>query len=103
MFILSVIQPTVGVIGDLGVPDNPNLIISGLIQLAIATAGLLFFFMLIVGGLKYLSAGGDEKATAAARSTLTQAFIGLIIVIAAFVLTQLLFTIFKVPGIQLGV
>ncbi len=79
-----------------------NDIIASLTLLLIGVSGLLFFFMLIVGGFKYLSAGCDEKAAASARATLTQAFIGLIIVVAAFVITQLLFTIFKVPAIKLG-
>ncbi len=86
----------------LKVPTNINDIIASLVQLLIAASGLLFFFMLIFGGLKYLTAGGDEKAVAAARGTLTQAFIGLLIVVAAFVITSLLFTIFKVGFIKLG-
>lgn len=86
----------------LQVPTNINEIIFSIILLLIAVSGLVFFFMLILGGLKYLSAGGDEKAATSARATLTQAVIGLVIVVAAFVLTQLLFTIFKLPGIKLG-
>lgn len=85
-----------------GFPTNINEIIASLVQLLIAASGLLFFFMLIFGGLKYLTAGGDEKAVAAARGTLTQAFIGLVIIVAAFVLTSLLLTLFHVPGIKLG-
>lgn len=91
------IDPTV-----LGVPTKINDIISSVVQLAYAVAGLVFFFMLLFGGIRYLSAGGDEKAAAAARGTLTNAVIGLIIVVAAFLVTQLLFSIFKIQGIKLG-
>lgn len=82
-----------------GIPTDINLIIGGLVQLAYAVAGLVFFFMLILGGLRYLTAGGDEKAAAAARGTLTNAFVGLVIVVAAFLITQLIFAIFKIQGI----
>jgi hypothetical protein len=94
-------NPTLGKINSnlLGVPTDINLVIAGLVQIAVAAAGLIFFAMLITGGLRYLSAGGDEKAASAARSTLTQAFIGLIIVMASFLISDLIFNIFKIKGV----
>lgn len=90
-------------LSKLGVPSDVNAIIGGLVQLVYAVAGIAFFFMFILGGLRYLTAGGDEKAAASARATLTQAMIGLVIVVSAFLITQLLFTIFGIKGfIQLG-
>ena len=47
-------------------------------------AGLLMFFYLIFGGFKYLTAGGDEKAVMAAKNTLTNAVIGMIIVFCSY-------------------
>ena len=93
--------PDIGKInpGDLKVPTDIGAIIASLVQLALGAAGLLFFVMLLIGGLRYLTAGGDEKAAAAARGTLTSAFIGLVIIIAAFLIAQLLFTIFGLQGI----
>src|SRR5690554_6186718 len=101
MFVNQLLAQEVGNIdpGAIGLETEPNVIIGSLIQLALAGAGLLFFFMLITGGLKYLTAGGDEKAAGAARNTLTQAFIGLVIVVAAFLIAQLLFSIFGLEGI----
>ena len=95
----------VGVIDDnkLGVPNDINGVIGGLVQLVYAIAGITFFFMFIFGGIRYITAGGDEKAAMAARATLTQAVIGLVIVVAAFLITQLLFTLFGIKGfIQIG-
>lgn len=92
------------IIGKLDKTKLPVLSLNDLIKngvtIAIAVAGLVFFFMLIFGGLKYLTSGGDEKAAAGARGTLTNAFIGLLIVVAAFLISQLLFTIFKLQGIS---
>jgi hypothetical protein len=39
---------------------------------------------LIIGGIKYITAGGDETKVAAARGQVTNAIIGFVIVIAAF-------------------
>ncbi len=101
MFIDKVYAQDLGKIdaSSLKVPTDIGKVIGSLIQLALAAAGLLFFAMLILGGFKYLTAGGDEKAAASARGTLTQAFIGLIIIVAAFLISQLLFKIFGLEGI----
>lgn len=87
----------------LKVPTDVNEIIGSLIQLVYAVAGIVFFFMFLLGGIRYITAGGDEKAATSARATLTQAVIGLVIVVAAFLITQLLFSIFGISGfIKLG-
>jgi len=39
---------------------------------------------LIIGGIKYITAGGDETKVGAARAQVTNAVIGFVIVIAAF-------------------
>jgi hypothetical protein len=87
----------------LGVPTEINQVIGSLVDIAYAAAGIIFFFMFLLGGIRYITAGGDEKAAASARNTLTQAFIGLVIVVAAFLITQLLFSIFGIKGfVNLG-
>lgn len=90
-------SPEIGTI-DLppGFKVQPNEIIASAILLLIGFAGLIFFIMLLMGGLRYLTAGGDEKAITAARQTLTNAFIGLIIVVSSFVVTQIIFAVFNI-------
>jgi hypothetical protein len=56
------------------------------LQVIVNIAGLVFFAMLIVGGFKYLTSGGDSKKVAAASSTLTMAVIGIIGVIASWLI-----------------
>ena len=57
-----------------------------ILQVIIGFAGLVFFAMLIVGGFKFLTAGGDPKKTSSASSTLTVAVIGIIGVIASWLI-----------------
>lgn len=93
--------PLVGTVDKTKLPIlSLNDLVKNGVMIAIGIAGLIFFFMLIMGGLKYLNAGGDEKATASARGTLTSAFIGLVIIVAAFLIAQLLFTIFGLQGVS---
>ena len=44
----------------------------------------LTVIFLILGGIKYMSAGGDAKAAQEARGALTNAVIGFIVVLGAF-------------------
>ncbi|KKR66644.1 MAG: hypothetical protein UU09_C0049G0002 [Microgenomates group bacterium GW2011_GWA2_40_6] len=57
-----------------------------ILQFVVFFAGLIFLFMFISGGFKYLTSGDDEKAVAAAGSTLTSAIIGLIGIIASWLI-----------------
>jgi len=73
-------------------------IISGAISLVMLVVALVFFFILIWGGLRWVMSEGDQKAVEAARAQITNALIGLAIVFAAFAIMKLIETIF---GIQL--
>ncbi|MEX0617221.1 MAG: pilin [Candidatus Woykebacteria bacterium] len=77
-----------------GFPLDLNTIIKSSVALALAIAGLIFFVMLVVGGFRYLTAGGDEKAAQEARKALTNAAVGLVIIVASFLIAQLLFAVF---------
>ncbi len=44
----------------------------------------LSVIFLIIGGIKYMTAGGDETKIAEARGQVTNAIIGFVIVVAAF-------------------
>jgi len=58
-----------------------------ILNYALRFAGLAVFIMLIVGGFKYITAGGDPKKTEEANHTLTYAVFGLaLIIISWFVL-----------------
>jgi hypothetical protein len=71
-------------------------IISGAISLVLLVVALVFFFILVLGGLKWVTSGGDEKAVGAARSQITNALIGLAIVFAAWAIMKLIGTIFGI-------
>lgn len=51
-------------------------------------AGALSIFFIIIGGIKFVTASGDEKKLASAQATITYAIIGIIVTALAFVILQ---------------
>jgi len=50
-------------------------------------AAVLAFVFILIGGIQWITAGGDKFAAASARDRITAAVIGLVIVMATFGLT----------------
>lgn len=59
-------------------------------------AGLGTFAFLIIGGIRYLTAGGDTKATEEAVKIITNAVIGLTIVMAAYGAARIVAAVFGI-------
>jgi hypothetical protein len=72
---------------------------TNIVVFAMAAAALIFFFMLLWGGFRYLNAGGDPKNAEAARQTLTNAAVGLLIVVVSFVIIEVATRIIGVGSI----
>ena len=68
----------------LGIVD----ILRNIISILAPVAGIAFFIMLLVGGFQLVTSGGDPKAAGQARSTLTYAVIGIVLVVAAWLIIQ---------------
>jgi len=70
-----------------------EVIFGNIVAVLITLAGIIFFFMIIAGGFRYLTSGGDPKAVAAAGNTLTWAIAGLLIVLVTWFILQLIQTL----------
>jgi len=70
--------------------------VSGAISLIMLIVALVFFFMLIWGGLKWVMSQGEEKAVAGARAQITNALVGLAIVFAAWAIMKLIEIVFGI-------
>jgi hypothetical protein len=71
-------------------------IVSGLIRGSLVVAAVVFFFILVIGGIRWIASGGDKAATEGARNQITAALIGLVIVFAAWAIVQLIQVFFGV-------
>lgn len=73
------------------------------LNIALIAVSLIFFFVLIFGGLKWITSEGDEKKLTAARNQVTNALIGLVIVFAAWAIVALLGSIFNINILKLTI
>lgn len=64
------------------------------INAVLIVSAILFFFMLIFGGLQWIISGGDKANTEAARGRVTAAIVGLVIVFSAWIIAGLIGTVF---------
>jgi len=86
-------------IADLG--EKIALIISTIIGLLSIIAGLWFLFQIIMAGYAYMTAGGDKEKIHQASQKLTQSIIGLVIVILAIFLINLLGYILRIDFLDI--
>jgi len=71
-------------------------IVSTVIKLILVVAALIAFIFLVIGGIKWITSGGDKEQTAKAQGTITAALIGLVIVFAAWAIIKLLEAFFGI-------
>ncbi|MBX4205160.1 MAG: pilin [Candidatus Doudnabacteria bacterium] len=60
--------------------------IIGILTAALGLAGLIAVAMLIYGGFRYITSAGNEEMAKAGKKTITNALIGLVIIILSFVI-----------------
>jgi len=77
-------------------------IVSGFIRLILVIAALVFFFILVIGGIRWIASGGDKAQTETARNQITAALVGLVIVFAAWAIVQLINTFFGIDIFSLS-
>ncbi|MFH0863779.1 MAG: pilin [Candidatus Gottesmanbacteria bacterium] len=62
--------------------------------------GLAVFVMLVIGGFKYLTSGGDPKAQEQAKNTMTYAVLGMVLIIAAYLILKFISLFTGVTGLE---
>lgn len=65
-------------------------VIGNVISYVLGFAGIVLFILLLIGGFRYITSGGDPKAVEEAKKTLTSAIAGLIIILLAYVIMVLI-------------
>lgn len=53
-------------------------------------AGIALFIMLLIGGFRYLTSGGDPKAAEGAKNTMTYALLGMVLMGVAFIVFNII-------------
>lgn len=65
-------------------------IITSLIDVAIVAAAIATLLYLILGGINWITSGGDKQKTEEAQKTITNAIIGLALIAAAYAIFRLI-------------
>ncbi len=84
--------------GDDGSESGSNLtdLIANILQILSLVAGVIAVIMIIIGGLKFITASGDANGIKSARNTLIYAVVGLVIVLMAQIIVH--FVLGKATG-----
>lgn len=78
-------------------------IVPVIIQVILVIAALVALVFLIIGGIKWITAGGDKAATESARGTITSAVVGLAIILAAWAIIRLIELFFGIKILSLEI
>lgn len=84
-------------VGDAGcAAEDPqqkvNNIITTVINIFSLVVGVVSVIMIIIGGLKYITSGGESNNVTSAKNTIMYALIGLVIVVLAQVIVRFVLT-----------
>lgn len=93
-------QPVV----DVHPPELPQFAIANLIiliiRLLVIAGFILAFIFLLIGGIRWITSAGDAKSVEGAKSMVTAATVGLILVVSAFAVIRLIEYFFQVSIIS---
>ena len=78
-------------------------IVSGLVRLALVLVTLVFFVVLVLGGVRWITSKGDKAEVENARNQITHALIGLAIIFVAWAILKLIETMFGVDLLNLTI
>src|SRR3989344_3294092 len=88
---------------SIGKVNNILTVIQAIIRFILIVAFIAAFIMLLIGGIRWITAGGDEKGVASARNMITAALIGLVVVLVAYAIIRLVEIFFGFDIITGGV
>ena len=77
-----------GLGGGLSGETSVTAFIFRIINIALALAGLIAVLYLVIGGFRYITAGGNEDAAGSAKKIILNAVIGIIVIILSFVIVR---------------
>ena len=90
----------IGPLGQVGSLDEALLKFTNVISVTIGvitiSAGIWFIIQMFIGAFQWLSSGGDKQTAENARKRLTNAVVGLFVVVASYALISLVGLIFGI-------
>jgi hypothetical protein len=99
----EITNPVLGNLGQLSGVDFIKQAIPALIGYGFLIGAIIFFFMILVGSIRWISSAGDKGALESARGTITNAVVGLVILFSLFAILDLIHIFFNVTIMTLDI
>ncbi len=99
VFAADVIPFTTKINPGTGWATDFGALVNSVLSIVMVIALLLVLLYLVLGGIEWITSGGDKGKTESARNKITAAIIGIIILAAAYALTQLVAWILGFEGL----
>lgn len=77
-----------GATGAFGSADNATELIAVIIRVLLLIGGAIAVLFVIIGGYQYLTSGGNEESAEKGRKTVTNALIGVVLIVLAWVIVN---------------
>lgn len=71
------------------------------ISLALVIGAIIFFFMMLAGGINWITGGGDKPKMESAQKQITHSLIGLAILFSAFAIIKLVGSLFGIDLLKI--
>lgn len=82
---------------------NPQDLVNSILKVIMVIGVILVFAYLVLGGIEYITSGGEKGKTEAARNKITAAVIGLIILASSYAILTIVLQFLGVSGGAQGV
>lgn len=99
----GLVESSPGAVADVATIGSLATLISNIITAIVMFSGVVLFVMLLVGGMNFLFSGGDQKKLEKARGTITNAFIGFVVLVGSYLILKLIHTITGVDVTTFGI
>lgn len=78
-------------------------LLPALISLTLVVGALVFFFMLILGAIQWITSGGDKNGLEGAKGKITAALIGIVVLFSVFAIIKAVETFFGLSILTLDI
>jgi len=70
------------------IPKDPKMMAGEIVQIVMGFVGIVFLILIIYSGFRWMTSGGNEKAIEAAKGTIKNSVIGLLLIIIAYAIAS---------------
>ena len=91
----EIYNPVIGAFGIQPGEYTIATILATFLRISLVVAGILLLIYLVIGGIQWMNAAGNKEAVTSAKSRITNAFIGLMIIVFVLVIINLIKIVFN--------